>query len=98
MGRKTPENAKEWLERYREKANRAFRNYQNSGDPRYDRQIWEYESICSAFEALLERREERNTEMQKRIRNKDWMIEHQLLDMTYTREEVIKMLNDAVYW
>lgn len=97
MGRKSPENAKEWLERYETRYARAFDNYQSTGDAKYDRQVYEYDCICTAFRALIEKKEERNYEIEHRIQNKNWAID-KLCNASYTRAEVIKLLNEAVYW
>lgn len=94
---KAPETAYEWLERYDKRYKRAYYNYQETGDPKYDRQIREYECICDAFRALIEKKEERGIDIKKRNTNRDWVI-RQLIKPTYTREEVIRMLHDAVYW
>ena len=93
----TPNNAKEWLERYEKKYQRAYDNYQATGDAKYDRQIWEYECICDAFRALIEKREQHDADMKKRRKNCNW-VTGSLLKHTYDRDEVIKLLNDAVFW
>ena len=94
---KQPETAYEWLERYEKRYQKAVDNYQNTGEARYDRQVWEYDCICAAFRALIEKKEEQGVDMKKRLANCNWTIE-QLINPSYTREEVIKMLRTAVYW
>lgn len=97
MGRKQPENAAEWLERYESRYEKAYRNYQETGDPKYDRQIWEYGCVCEGFKALVEKKSDRSEEIKKRCRNRDWVLDR-MTKPTYTREEVKKMLYEAVYW
>ena len=92
-----PDNAYEWLERYEKKYKKADDNYQATGDPKYDRQVWEYRSICDAFRALVEKREKRAADFESRRSNCKWAIDR-LCKASYSREEVIKMLNDAVWW
>jgi len=94
---KRPETLEEWLARYEAKQHKAFVNYQDSGEPKYDRQIEEYELICDGIRALIERKEERNADIKKRIVNRDYVID-QLLKPAYSRAEVVKMLHEAVYW
>lgn len=94
---KQPENAKEWLSRYEKKYQKAYDNYQATGDPKYDRQVWEYSCICDAFRALIEHKDERNVNISQRITNRDWVID-KLVQPTYTRKEVVKLLHEAVYW
>ncbi len=93
----TPNNAKEWLERYEKKYQRAYDNYQATGDAKYDRQIWEYDCICDAFRALIDKREKRAEDLVRRRSNCKWTIDR-LCKASYSREEVIKLLNDAVWW
>lgn len=94
---KRPQNAKEWLERYKVKLDKAFRNYQDSGDAKYDRQAEEYEVICDALEAKIAMNKEREIDIKKRMNNRDWAID-KLIKPEYTKEEVKELLNDAVYW
>lgn len=97
MGRKVPENAAEWLERYEQRYRKAFDNYQSTGDPKYDRQVWEYDNVCEAFRALLEARDQRDEAIRKRLMSKKWVVDR-LVNPSYSKTEVIKMLDDAVYW
>lgn len=94
---KIPETTKEWLQRYEQKRDKAYRNYQDTGDGRYDRQYYEYDVICDALQARLELKEERAVDIKKRMANRDWVI-GTLVKNKYSKDEVIKMLQDAVYW
>lgn len=92
-----PETTQEWIERYEKRYQRAYDNYQQSGDARYDSQQYEYRCIADAFEAKLKQEKERGDEIQKRMRNKNFAVDR-LYKNEYTREEVIKLLDDAVWW
>ena len=94
---KRPETAAEWAERYERKARKAYDDYQATGISRYWRQFEEYDMICSAFSALLDRRKDREADIRKRCINRDWAID-KLVHASYTRNEVIELLNEAVYW
>ena len=92
-----PETTQEWLERYEKRYERAYYNYQNSGEQRYDSQSYEYSVICDALRAKLKMESERDDEIRKRMRNCNHMTENLLKD-TYTKAEVIEMLGKAVWW
>lgn len=94
---KTPETPQEWLERYEKKRDKAYQNYQETGIQKYDREFHKYDQICEAFHALIQHKEERKSDIKKRITNKNAVIDNLLLQK-YSRAEVIKMLNEAVYW
>lgn len=94
---KRPETTQEWLDRYEAKYNRAFENYQSSGDPKYDRQQDEYMTICDALRAKLERENERGDELKRRMNNMNHATNNLIKD-EYTRDEVIKLLQNAVWW
>lgn len=92
-----PETTKEWFERYEAKMNKAYYNYQETGDSRYDRQEHEYRAIADAFEAKLREESERDDTLRKRRVNCDYVVER-LHKSEYTRAEVVEMLNNAVWW
>jgi len=92
-----PETTREWLEHYEKKYQRAFDNYQATGEARYDRQQYEYDVICDAFRALLRQKSERDDSIRQRLVNMNAVVDR-LVNDKYTRAEVIKLLRDAVYW
>ena len=95
---KRPETTQEWLNRYEKKRIKAFDNYQSTGEPRYDRQEEEYRVICDALRALLQKENDRDDTIRQRMMNKDSTIDRMTYKEEYTRDEVIKMLNNAVWW
>ena len=92
-----PETTQEWIERYQKRYDRAYDNYQQTGESRYDSQSYEYMCIVNAFEALAKREDERDHELTKRRANMNASVER-LYKKEYTRDEVVKLLNDAVWW
>lgn len=92
-----PETTRGWLEHYERLQEKNEQTYQETGDGRYDNAAYKYEMICTAFRALLEKEDDRDTTMAKRIRNKNAAVER-LIAQKYTRDEVVKMLEDAVWW
>lgn len=93
-----PETTEEWLAKYEELRFKAFDNYQSSGDPRYDRLIEKYDKICDGLRALIEKEDDRDRELERRMKNKNVAIDGMTFKAEYTREEVIEMLNNAVWW
>ena len=53
--------------------------------------------VCEAFRALLEARDQRDEAIRKRLMSKKWVVDR-LVNPSYSKTEVIKMLDDAVYW
>lgn len=94
---KRPETPKEWLERYEKKLWRAQQNYQETGDAKYDRQVEEFEVVTDGLVALIQKQEERQVDIKKRITNRDAVIDRLIKD-NYSRGEVLELLRDAVYW
>lgn len=95
--RKRPETTEEWLKRYEDKYNRAYENYQSSGDPKYDRQADEYYTIVGGLHAKLEAEKEREVDVKKRMNNMKHVTGNLMKD-EYTKDEVIEMLQKAVWW
>lgn len=94
---RTPETTQEWLERYEKKYQKAWMNYQSTGMARYDSQSYEYQVICDALRAKLEREKERGDGVKKRMKNMNYVTERLYKD-TYTKAEVVEMLGKAVWW
>ena len=92
-----PETTAEWLMRYEKKRDKACMNYQQTGEARYDKQNIEYDVICDALMAKLEKEQESDERLNRRIVNKNAVID-KLIKQEYTRAEVIELLNSAVWW
>ena len=92
-----PETTQEWIDRYQKKYDRAYDNYQQTGIGKYDSQAYEYMCIVSAFEAQKKRNDERDHELMQRRANMNTVVDR-LYKNEYTRDEVVKLLNDAVWW
>lgn len=94
---KRPETTQDWLDRYESRRIRAFDNYQSTGEQRYDRQEEEYSVICDALRAKLETEKEREVDVKKRMNNMKHVTDNLMKD-EYTKDEVIEMLQKAVWW
>lgn len=92
-----PETIHGWLEHYERLRAKNEQTYQETGIQRYDDAQYKYEVICDALRALQERKDDHDTSVAKRIRNKNAAVER-LIMQKYTRDEVVKMLEDAVWW
>ena len=92
-----PETTQEWLQYYERLEARAYDNYQQTGMPRYDNSQYKYSVICGALRAKLKAEAESDDEIQKRMHNKNAVIDR-LYKNEYTKAEVIKLLDDAVWW
>ena len=97
MPRKRPDNAQEWLELYERKRQRAYDNYQQTGETRFDYQVEEYEVLCDALRALINKRVEMTDIWAKRRSNCEHVIDS-INKSEYSRDEVVSFLRDAIYW
>ena len=94
---KTPETSAEWYVHFEKLRLKNELIYQQTGEPRYDSAAYKYSRICDAFRALMDSEKDREVNMKKRINNKNAAVEKLLKD-SYSKEEVIKMLEEAVWW
>lgn len=94
---KQPENTREWLEYFDKLRLKNEDAYQQSGEPRYDKAFYKYQCICDAFTAKLEAENERDDTIKKRMTNCKYVVDR-LCSQTYTKAEVIDMLQKAVWW
>lgn len=72
--------------------------YQQTGDSRYDTKQFRYGKIAEAFRALAESETERQVDIKKRMNNCQYVIERLVADKLYTKDEIEKMLRDAIWW
>lgn len=92
-----PETTQEWIERYEKRESRAYKNYQETGGAKYDRQQYEYSKIVDAFRALNRKENEYHEQIKKRTANYKYVTDMLRKD-SYTRDEVVELLRNAVYW
>ena len=97
MPKKRPENAEEWLALYEQKYQRAYDNFQQTGMTRFDYQTEEYEIICDALRALAHKRADMADIWAKRRTNCEYIIDS-MRKSEYSRDEVVSMLRNAIYW
>lgn len=85
-------NMQEWRDYYDRLQQKAYMTYQQTGDPKHDREQFRYSKIVDAFNGYLSYAEEADTERLRRWRNIDAYIERNVLEETYTKAEVKRML------
>lgn len=90
-------STREWLEHFEKLQEKNEQAYQETGAQRYDDAAYKYDCICTAFRALLEKEADRDDVIKARIRNKNAAVDR-LIAKAYTRDEVVKLLNDAIWW
>lgn len=88
----------QWAEYYEKLSQKNYMDYQDSGDPRYDRAWHRYERISDAFRAKAREENERGDEMRKRLTNKDGAVARLIPDKSYSYSEVVSLLEAAVWW
>ena len=88
------EQAREHYDKLRQKNER---NFQESGEPKYDDATYRYQMIVDAMDAYLERKEEQDHARHRRHTNVNAYIDRYLSNAskTYTRNEVIRMLREV---
>lgn len=81
-------------EHYYELAEKNYRDYQQSGDPRYERRNRNYEELADVYRKAGEMAEEEDTARTRRLQNMSAFInDHikQLHQQTYTKAEVLEL-------
>ena len=94
---KQPETPREWLEHFDGLAKKNAQTYQETGVQRYDDAAFKYDSICDAFRALIRENDERDEIIRKRLLNCS-AAKKRLINDGYTRAEVEKIMDEAVWW
>ena len=93
---KRPETNAEWIEHYENLRAQNELNYQDSGEARYLKAQIKYETLVDALRALEEKKEERDNRLRYRISHSRKAIEQLGDKEEFTREEVERLLRDAV--
>lgn len=83
----------EWRDYYEKLAQRAYQNYQESGESRYDREYFRYDTIVKAFNGYLEYKDENDNEKLRRLHNIDAYVAEHIYNDTYTKAEVMRLIN-----
>lgn len=96
----TLETTQDFIDKYVKLLHRAEENYQLTGEPRYLNSAWKYEHIVDAFQAKAELENEVDTRRKKRMTNCEHAIDQLEFrkNDTFTYEEVVNLLRDAVDW
>lgn len=90
--------ASQWANYYDQLSNKNYMSYQETGETRYDNACIKYERIADAFRAKAEQEKESGADMKKRMNNKNFVVERLIPGKDYSYDEVVKLLNDAVWW
>ena len=85
-----------YLEQYEKKENKAWLNYQDSGNPYYLRSYEKYKVFINILILALNAQNNRNIEVEKRNRNITSYLE-KLQPRDYSFSEVKKIINDLRY-
>lgn len=88
----------DWQEYYREKADEAFEEYQDSGATRYYNAWKKYELHADAFASLTRERESSgDEEISKKIEKLQGFVERKVYSKDhFTRSEVENLLSEAI--
>lgn len=95
---KTPETIAEWIKHYEALSKKASDNYQSTGEPKYDRACAKYDVIIDGLYALEREKKEREVDIKKRIHNCNGVIDRLKRDEPFSRDEVVALLKEAVWW
>lgn len=100
MSRKRKEDfmPMDWANYYEALANKNYMDYQSTGEPRYDRAYYQYDQIAGAFRALAREKDGNASDIKKRMANCDGVIGRLIPGKMYNRDEVVKMLKEAIWW
>lgn len=90
-------STRDWYDKYNKLCLKNYEAYQQSGEPRYDNAAWKYQKIAEAFQAQLEKERNRDITIKIRLKNKEAVIDR-LIKESYTKKEVIALLDKAVWW
>lgn len=84
---------REWLDYYERLRQKAYMDFQETGTSRYDREELRYSKIVDAFVGYLENKSEADDEKLRRRRNIEAYAESHVYKDTYTKAEVLAILN-----
>lgn len=98
MSRLEDKTSAQLADYYDELAKKNYRAHQETGESRYDRAYSKYDKIADAFRAKVRTEGEQEVDLKKRMANRDGVIGRLIPNKTYSYDEVVKMLNDAVWW
>lgn len=85
---------KDWHDYYEKLSVRAGYNYQCSGESRYLRAQLKYEVILEALEKAIEYDDEKDNDKMRRVRNIEAYMDRYTGKESFTRAEVLKIVNE----
>lgn len=84
---------REWRDYYEKLRKKAYMDFQETGINRYDREEMRYSIIVDAFNGYLENKSEVDDEKLRRRHNIEAYAESHVYKDTYTKAEVLAILN-----
>lgn len=88
----------QWADYYDKLSKKNYMAYQETGEQRYDNAYYRYEKIADAFRARSKQETDDGEEIRKRMTNKDYVVARLIPGKMYSYAEVVKLLDDAVWW
>lgn len=83
----------EWRDYYEGLRIKAYNNYQECGENRYDREHHKYDVIVEAFDKAIEHDDERDNAKMRRIHNIDAYMDRFGAKDSFTKAEVMGIIN-----
>lgn len=84
---------REWRDYYEKLQQKAYMNYQETGIGRYDREFIKYERIVDAFNGYLDNKDSNDSERTRRIKNISAFVDQHIHKETYSKTEVLSMID-----
>lgn len=93
-----PESVNEWIEYYDKQYRRAYENFQETGESRYETAYIKADEAANAFRVKAELRNEVDTAKMRRIRNANALIDKLPHGKDFSREEVAEYISEVARW
>lgn len=98
MRRSEIDNMEDALVYYREQQEKAYKNYQETGQRRYANDEYLDGLLVSALSMALEKKDLIYAAAEKRSNEIDSYIRNKMIKETYTRKEVEELLRMTAWW
>ena len=85
----------EWRDYYQKLQQKAYMQYQETGTGRYDSEQYKYSKIVDSFNAYISYRDDEDKERLRRKHNIDAYADRCVVNDTYSKAEVLKILRDV---
>ena len=85
---------REWRDYYENLRQKAYMDYQETGESRYDRRELQYAKIVDAFNGYLDFKDEEDHERLRRKRNIESYADRYVNKENFSKNEVLKLIRD----